>query len=195
MSRSSESLYAIIDAEASRDPIALTDRVLDAGCAILQLRAKRLDDQALLDLAVQLRGRCKDARVPFVINDRADIARIVDADGLHLGQDDLSVADARNVVGPMQIGVSTHDVAQAARAQREGADLIAFGPVFPTRTKEDPDPVVGLDMLQRVCGSVACPVVAIGGIKPENAEETLRQGPRYIAVISALPRFVDLNVG
>lgn len=189
-SHSSEALYAIIDAEAAEDPVALARRTLDGGCAFLQLRAKRLDDRSFVALALELRSLCKNARVPFVINDRPDIARIVEADGLHLGQDDLSLADARRVVGEMPIGLSTHDEVQAARAAEEGADLVAFGPVFPTRTKENPDPVVGLGTLRRVCESVSQPVVAIGGITPENAGETLRQGARYIAVISALPRFV-----
>ena len=190
-SLSSESLYAIIDPEVSADPLGLARRVLAAGCAMVQVRAKRLDDRSLVDLALALKDSCTSAGVPFVVNDRADIARIVGADGLHLGQDDLSIADARRIVGAMSIGVSTHDADQAAQAEREGADLIAFGPVFPTRTKENPDPVVGLDRLRSVCATVARPVVAIGGISPENARETLRHGARYVAAISALPRFID----
>jgi thiamine-phosphate pyrophosphorylase len=89
----------------------------------------------------------------------------------------------------MQIGVSTHTLAQAATAEARGADLIAFGPVFETRTKENPDPVVGLRTLEAVCKTVSRPVVAIGGITPENAAEARLAGARYIAAISALPRF------
>jgi thiamine-phosphate pyrophosphorylase len=187
----SNSLYAIIDAEAADDPLDIARRALHFGCPLLQLRAKRLDDRSFLELARALRGQCTSSGAAFVVNDRADIARIVKADGLHLGQDDLSLADARLVVGDMQIGVSTHDPGQASRAAREGADLIAFGPVFETRTKENPDPVVGLRTLAEVCRTVAPPVVAIGGISPENAQKTLDAGARYIAVISALPRFLD----
>jgi thiamine-phosphate pyrophosphorylase len=184
-----DSLYAIIDAEVAGHPLALTFQALNADCAIVQLRAKRLDDVAFLKIAKRIRSACAHAGVPFVVNDRADIARLVRADGLHLGQDDLSIEDARRVVGDMQIGVSSHTLEQAEAADKEGADLIAFGPVFATKTKENPDPVVGLGTLEAVCRSVSRPVVAIGGITPENAVETLQAGARYIAAISALPRF------
>ena len=183
-------LYAIVDAEASNEPVELARRALRGGCAMLQLRAKRLDDRSLLRLAGEVSALCRRFETPFVVNDRADVARIVGADGLHLGQDDLGVADARQVVGAMHIGVSTHDPEQARRAERDGADLIAFGPVFATTTKENPDPVVGLETLARVCRDASRPVVAIGGITPENAGETLEAGARYVAVISALPRFL-----
>jgi thiamine-phosphate pyrophosphorylase len=183
-------LYAIIDLQVAQAPIELAERALEEGCAWLQLRAKKSDDRTWLETASALRERCTRADTPFVINDRADIARIVGADGLHLGQDDLRIEDARMVVGDMKIGVSTHDLDQALQANAEGADLIAFGPVFGTATKENPDPAVGLESLAAVCRSVQRPVVAIGGITPENAAETLHAGARYIAVISALPLFI-----
>jgi len=186
-----DSLYAIIDAETADGPLGLTFQALNAGCAIVQLRAKRLDDIAFLEVAKRVRSACTHAGVPFVVNDRADIARLVRADGLHLGQDDLSIEDARRVVGDMQIGVSTHTLEQAERADTEGADLVAFGPVFETKTKDNPDPVVGLRTLEEVCRAVSRQVVAIGGITPENAGETLGAGARYVAVISALPRFLS----
>jgi len=184
-------VYAIVDADLSADPLALGRRAVAAGCRIVQLRAKHLDDRSSTELAVELRALCKKAGAAFVMNDRADIARIVKADGLHLGQDDLSIGDARKVVGDMRIGVSTHDFEQAARAEREGADLIAFGPVFETKSKQNPDPVVGVASLAEVCRRVSRPVVAIGGITPQNARETFDAGARYIAVISALPSFLS----
>lgn len=185
-----DSLYAIVDAEVADRPLELTFEALNAGCAMVQLRAKRLDDVAFLKIAQRVRSACAHADVPFIVNDRADIARVVRADGLHLGQDDLSIEDARRVVGNMQVGVSTHNLEQAATADAEGADLIAFGPVFETQTKENPDPVVGLQALEKVCQTVSRPVVAIGGITPGNAGKALRAGARYVAVISALPRFL-----
>ena len=185
-----DSLYAIIDAEVAERPLALAFQALNAGSAMVQLRAKRLDDVAFLEIAKRVRSACAHAKVPFVVNDRADIARLVGADGLHLGQDDLCVEDARRVVGDMQIGVSTHTLEQASNADAEGADLIAFGPIFEWQTKENPDPIVGLRTLETVCQAVSRPVVAIGGITPENAGETLQAGARYVAVISALPRFL-----
>jgi len=184
-----DSLYAIVDAEAADRPLALVFQALNAGCAIVQFRAKRLDDASFLEMAKRVRSACSHAGVPFVVNDRADAARLVRADGLHLGQDDLSIEDARRVVGDMQIGVSTHTLEQAATAEAQGADLIAFGPVFETKTKENPDPVVGLRTLQTVCQTVSRPVVAIGGITPENAAKARDAGARYVAAISALPRF------
>ena len=186
-----EAVYAIIDAEAAAQPLETLRAALRAGCGIVQLRAKRLDDRSFVELGIACKRACAEARVPFVINDRADIACIVGADGLHLGQDDISIDDARRVVGTMQIGLSTHDLRQALVADRAGADLIAFGPVFETRSKDNPDPVVGLESRAEAARAVSRPVVAIGGISPENADETLRAGARYVAVISALPRFIE----
>jgi thiamine-phosphate pyrophosphorylase len=183
-------LYAIIDLELVEDPLELAEAALDKGCAWLQLRAKRSTDRVWVEVATALRECCRSAGTPFVINDRPDIAKIVEADGLHLGQDDLSMADARRVVGEMIIGVSTHSLEQALEAEAGGADLLAFGPVFNTKTKVDPDPTVGLDALREVCAAVRRPVVAIGGITPENAASVLDVGATCVAVISALPRFV-----
>ncbi|MGD8318706.1 MAG: thiamine phosphate synthase [Myxococcales bacterium] len=186
-----DSLYAIIDAEVSPRPLEWMQTALSSGCAMVQLRAKSLDDRELLELATRARRSCLKAGIPFVVNDRADIARMVGADGLHLGQNDLRVRQARAVVGSISIGVSTHNLEQALEAERDGADLIALGPVFETTTKQNPDPVVGLSLLRHVCLSVSPPVVAIGGITPENANDTLAAGARYLAVISALPRFCE----
>ena len=184
------SLYAIIDLEVSDSVLEHAERALAIRPAWLQLRAKSCDDQTWIELASAIRERCTRTATPFVINDRADIAKIVKADGLHLGQDDLGIEDARRLVGEMTIGISTHDLEQAIEAERRGADLVAFGPVFDTATKRNPDPTVGLDALARVCGAVRAPVVAIGGIQPANAQSVLRAGAAYLAVISALPEFV-----
>ena len=185
-----DSLYAIVDVEVADRPLELAFQSLNAGCAMLQLRAKDLDDRGFLEIARRLRSACAHAEVPFIVNDRPDIARLVRADGLHLGQTDASIGDARKVVGNMPIGMSTHDLEQARRADLEGADLIAFGPIFTTQTKKNPDPVVGLDQLSTICESVSRPVVAIGGITPENAGDVLDAGARYVAAIAALPRFI-----
>jgi len=190
MNRWSDYLYAIVDAELSNDPVELAERTLRFGCAALQLRAKRLDDRALCTIAEQLNAACKRANVPFVVNDRPDVAALIEADGLHLGQDDMRIAEAREIVGAIDIGVSTHNLQQALEAQQGGADRIAFGPVFETATKENPDPVVGLAKLEEVCRSVSCPVIAIGGITPENSVKVLDHGATQLAVISALSEFL-----
>lgn len=183
-------LYAIIDLEVLSEPIALAEQALDAGCAWLQLRTKDADDRRWLEMARALRSRCTDAGARFVVNDRPDIAKLVGADGLHLGQDDLPISEARQIVGSLPIGCSTHDLAQARAAEADGADLVAFGPVFETRSKTNPDPTVGLDRLREVCSTVSRPVIAIGGITPENAPDVRAAGADYLAVISALPRFL-----
>lgn len=182
-------VYAIVDPACcgGRPVEEVADGLLAGGAAVLQLRVKDgIADRRLAALGHTLAERCRAAGKPFVVNDRPDIARIVGADGLHLGQDDLTVADARQIVGSMPIGVSTHDEAQVARAIADGADLIGFGPVFTTRTKERPDPVVGLETLRRACAASAVPVVAIGGITIENVAAVARAGAALVAAISAL---------
>lgn len=185
-------LYAIVDPDAlgAKDPERFTQALLEGGCARLQLRSKTAPDRAYLALARRIAARCAAAQVPFVVNDRADVARIVEADGLHLGQDDLPPTDARAVVGRgVEIGLSTHDEAQAAAG--EGADLIAFGPVFPTASKERPDPVVGVERLAAVCRASSRPVIAIGGLDVERATEAREAGASFGAVIGALARADD----
>lgn len=182
-------LYAIVDPEgcAGRGLEEVTEAILAGGCGVLQLRVKApWSDRRLLGAARRTRDLCRRAGVPFVVNDRPDVARIVDADGLHLGQDDVTVADARRVVGSMCVGVSTHDEAQAAAAVEAGADLLAFGPIFATRSKADPDPTVGLERLGSVSRTVPVPVVAIGGIDAGRAGEVAEAGAALVAAISAL---------
>ncbi len=181
-------LYAIVDPAHTlgRDPLEVADAVLEGGAAVLQLRCKSGGDAVMLGLAHELKRRCARAGVPFVVNDRADVARLVDADGLHLGQEDLSLEAARRVVGSMPVGRSTHSLTQALQAARQGHAMIGFGPVFPTATKADPAPVVGLDRLAEVVRSVAIPVVAIGGITLERVPEVGVTGAPLVAVISAV---------
>jgi thiamine-phosphate pyrophosphorylase len=187
-------LYAIVDPErcGGRDPEALADAILSGGCAVLQLRAKTGPRRTLLALAKRLAERCRRAGVPFVVNDHLDLAWLVSADGLHLGQDDLPVGAARRLLGEDRpVGVSTHDLPQLARAVDEGADLVGFGPVFPTGSKAQADPVVGLPGLARACAESPVPVVAIGGLTLETAAAAARAGAPLVAVISALARSPD----
>ncbi len=188
-------LYAIVDPDhcGTRAPEAVAASILDGGCAVLQLRAKSLGDRELLALADRLRGLCRRSGVPFVLNDRPDIAVLVEADGVHVGQDDLPPGAVRRVVGErMAIGVSTHDLDQAACAAADGADYIGYGPVFATRSKANPDPVVGLGGLRAVVARVGIPVVAIGGIDEANVASVAATGARYHAVIGALSGAADV---
>jgi thiamine-phosphate pyrophosphorylase len=189
--------YAILDVKPG-DLAALEARAaarLAAGPSCLQLRAKGADAAAMRDAALRLRDLCRRAGVPFCVNDRMDVALAVEADVVHLGQDDLPLADAlalRARLAPgMRIGISTHTLAQARAAAEGGADYLGFGPCFPTATKENPDPVVGLEALAAVCAAVKVPVVAIGGITLENVAAVAGAGASAAAVISAIDRAPD----
>ncbi|WP_236517752.1 thiamine phosphate synthase [Sandaracinus amylolyticus] len=186
-------LYAIVDPErcAGRDPLEVASAILRGGCAIIQVRAKRMPDRERLALMRAVRSRAKERGVPFVVNDRPDLALLVDADGLHLGQDDLPIAEARRIVGRMMIGRSTHDLAQLRVAMDEGANLVGFGPVFATKSKENPDPVVGLEGLARAVRVARVPIVAIGGITEASASGVARTGVALGAAIAAIGEAPD----
>jgi thiamine-phosphate pyrophosphorylase len=154
---------------------------------------KGLADRPWLALARAALAGARASGVPLVLNDRADIALIVGADGLHVGQDDLTGMEARAVVGPnVLLGVSTHDLGQLAAAAAEPVDYVAIGPVFPTRSKDNPDPVVGLEMVRRARAATSRPLVAIGGITRENARSVVQAGADGVAVISDLLEAPDL---
>jgi thiamine-phosphate diphosphorylase len=180
-------LYAILDQSVSgRDLPGLLDAVLGGGCRLVQLREKTLPLAELLPLAQRLARRCREVGALFIVNDRADLALAVDADGLHVGQGDLPARRARDVLRPgMILGVSTHDPEQARRAVADGADYVAVGSIYPTSTKAGFQ-LVGLDLIRRVRPEVPVPLVGIGGITTENAGAVLAAGADAVAVISAL---------
>jgi thiamine-phosphate pyrophosphorylase len=168
------------------------DQLLAAGPCCLQLRAKRLPAAPMRDAAQVVKSRCRAAGVRFCVNDRLDIALLVGADVAHLGQEDLPLAEARRIAdGRLVIGYSTHDAAQARAAADAGADYIGFGPVFPTRSKLNPDPTVGLDGLRAVCAAVSVPVVAIGGIGLDRMHDVAATGAVAAAVIAAVAAAPD----
>jgi thiamine-phosphate pyrophosphorylase len=187
-------LYAILDfdAAASRglQPAELCDIWLDAGIRLIQFRAKHLTGGPMQQAAAGLTERCHAAGARLIVNDRADVARLSGADGVHLGQDDLTPAQARLVVGAdVVVGVSTHNGEQARKAVQEPIDYLAIGPVFPTSSKDKPDPVVGLDGVARanaIAAARGLPLVAIGGITLDNAAAVLEAGASSVAVISDL---------
>jgi thiamine-phosphate pyrophosphorylase len=181
-------LYAIVDVEAcgERPVLEVADAILSGGCALLQLRAKQLCDLELLELARALSTRCQKAGVPFVLNDRPELCEAAGAQGVHVGQGDASIELARAQAKHAFVGVSTHSLEQAQAADEAGADLVALGPLFPTRSKRDPDPVVGLALLEQVARELRAPVVAIGGITLDRAAEVAASGAALGAVISAI---------
>ena len=193
--------YAIVDTTAAlmADSGALerrTRQLLEAGPCCLQLRAKQSGARAFAAAARRVLPLCRAAGVPFCVNDRLDVALAVGAEVVHLGQDDLPLADALRVRAAagrpdLLVGFSTHNAAQAAAAAAAGADYLGFGPVFATCSKLNPDPVVGLGQLAEICRAVSVPVVAIGGVTPAEAGLLARAGASAAAVISAVNNAPD----
>ena len=178
-------LYAIADA-AFGDPIQLAEALFQGGARLIQIRNKKASARELLKQVERILALAP-ADAQILVNDRIDVALIADAAGVHLGQTDLAAAAARQILGPGRIvGISSHNLEQALDADRLPVDYIAVGPIFPTTTKENADPVIGLERLAAVCKTIHKPVVAIGGIKLENAREVLNAGASSIAVIRDL---------
>ena len=182
--------YPIVDtmalARRGRQPLFFAEALLEGGARILQLRHKGHYSRQMFETAEALAGLCARGGARLVINDRADIAAVLDA-GLHLGQEDLPPALARRVLGAERLlGFSTHNEGQLRAAEAEPADYVAVGPIFGTGSKENADPEVGLEKLREWRGLTARPVVAIGGITRETAQAVLRAGADAIAVIGDL---------
>jgi thiamine-phosphate pyrophosphorylase len=194
-------LYLIVDPlDTGRDPLVLARAMLAGGARLLQLRLKRdpqgrpLATGVLLRHAAAIREVTAAAGATFVVNDRADVAAAVHADGVHLGQEDLPVAAARAVVGAAAlIGLSTHDETQLAVAGAAGADYLSFGPIYPTTSKVDPDPTIGYDRLRAARATTRHPLVAIGGITAATLPAVLAAGATAAAVISAVVRARDVE--
>lgn len=181
-------LYVILDRTASRgrDLRDVLDGVIRGGARLVQFREKEWSSRQCFPLLQELRGHARSAGVSFVVNDRLDLALAVGADGLHLGQDDLPAPVARRLLPTsMFLGVSTHTLEQARQAQADGADYVAVGSIFPTATKPEFQ-LVGLELVKRARQAVTGPLVAIGGITPENVAEVIRAGADGVAVISAI---------
>jgi thiamine-phosphate pyrophosphorylase len=189
--------YPVLDTAllANREcPVQLAaEALLDAGVKILQYRHKHDWTQRHFDEAQKIALLCQDRGVLFVVNDRADFARLIGA-ALHIGQDDLPPVAARRILSDEVIGFSTHNQRQLLRAEEEPVEYIAFGPIFATHSKINPDPVVGTEGLERMRALTKKPLAAIGGITLENASAVLNAGADSVAVISGvLPDRSDRN--
>lgn len=182
-------LYTIADTlgRPELSSVELAKKLCAGGARLLQLRVKDLPTREFLAIAHAVRLICQQVGCLLIINDRADIALAVDADGVHIGQEDLPLAATRKVLGPGKlIGVSTHDPTQAVAAERGGADYIGFGPLFGTSTKATGYTARGLDQLREIRALVRLPIVAIGGITAERAPAALAAGAEAVAMISDL---------
>lgn len=184
-------LYPLVDVDLCRarglDPLAVLAAVLDGGARFIQLRDKDPSSGARLRLADAAVGMTKPAGARLIVNDRPDLARMCGAAGVHVGQDDLEVEEARRICGPDAIvGVSTHDPGQVAAAARTSADYVAVGPIYDTRTKDTGYGERGLDLVRQAAAVAGKPVVAIGGITLERAPEVIDAGAAAVAVIADL---------
>jgi thiamine-phosphate pyrophosphorylase len=176
-------LYAIItEPQLPYDTIA--EIFAEEEIAFVQLREKKLSDRKVIDVARMLKKIFKNTQTKLVINDRPDIAMLVEADYLHLGQEDILPEEARFITNnKIPIGLSTHNLIQLKQALKHNPAYVGFGPIFPTTTKEKPDPVVGTEMLKKALKIATIPVVAIGGIFPENIDEVLQTGAKNICMV------------
>jgi thiamine-phosphate pyrophosphorylase len=178
-------LYPILDAGISPRPLkSLIVELARAGVSLVQLREKKSSSKQFLEDALELTELARQHGIAVIINDRTDIAWLSDAWGVHLGQEDLPVAEARRILGPNKvIGFSTHNLKQAREAQETSADYIAIGPIYATNSKEKTDPIVEWAELQEIRMKVTKPLIAIGGITTENARALFRMGVDSVAVI------------
>ncbi len=180
-------LYVLISGNIAARSVNETARlVIDGGADAIQLREKTISDDEFISLAGEIRDITTKRGIFLIINDRVNVARELNADGVHLGQHDMSITEAREIIGNGKIiGVSTHNIIQARQAQKDGADYIAIGPVYPTTTK-DYEPPIGLEVIQEISREINIPFLAIGAITLENLDKVLKAGASRVAVCSAI---------
>ena len=184
--------YAMVDTAGGQEPLALARILLEAGARILQLRLKEAASRDFLAVARAIVALCHERDALLIVNDRADIAMLAGADGVHVGQDDLPLADARAIIGTAAIiGVSTHDVAQARAAAAGGADYIGFGAIYAGGLKNVRN-AQGLDRLRAVRAAVSLPIIAIGGITEATMPDVLAAGADAAAIITDVVRAPDI---
>ena len=177
---------------AGRSNLDLLEAAIRGGAKIIQLREKELPDRDLYRMALAFRKIAAEAGVLLIINDHVDIALAVDADGVHLGQEDLPLSAARRIAPELLIGISTHSREEVLRAQNEGADYVNIGPIFPTRTKEGVTRFLGPEAIPGIAAGLAIPFTVMGGIGSANIEEVLAQGARRVAVVTAVTMADDM---
>jgi thiamine-phosphate pyrophosphorylase len=188
-------LYVILDAALLKIPAKeCAKSLVDAGVRLIQYRNKRASGRELFETSLELSEYLNPLGVQFIVNDRADVAALAGAGGVHVGQGDLGVEQARGVMGAGKwVGISTHNPGQFRGALETSADYIAVGPIFATGSKENPDPVVGVGFVRETRGMTDRPIVAIGGITLERASEVIEAGADSVAIISDILR--TENVG
>ncbi len=186
-------LYVLISSKIATRPVEETVQlVIDGGADAIQLREKTISDSDFISLARGIRDITTRRGTLFIINDRVNVARDINADGVHLGQQDMDVLEARAIIGNEKIiGVSSHNTIQARKALKDGADYVAIGPVYHTSTK-DYEPSVGLKVVKEISSDIDVPVFAIGALTLENLDDVLQTGVSRIAVCSAIIKSKDI---
>jgi thiamine-phosphate pyrophosphorylase len=180
------SFYFVTDNEISdKDEITQVKEALRGGANIIQYRDKNSSKEILLQTASKLKEICDEENAIFIINDYVDIAYAVDADGVHIGQDDMAYEQARSLIKDKIIGVTVHNVEEAIKAERMGADYLGASPIFSTNTKKDAGKAMGLELLKEIKKSVNIPIVAIGGINIDNVDSVIKAGADSVCAISA----------
>lgn len=183
------SLYVIVDRGMikGRSPIQVAREAITGGATALQLREKKMEGRDLYTFASSLKKIAKKRRALFIVDDRVDIAKACDADGVHLGNKDLPIKIARKILGKKKIiGATVRNLSQALKAQKEGADYLSLGPIFPTRTKQGLPPPRGLKAITRIKKKIKIPLIAIGGINRNNVTSVIKAGADGVAIASAV---------
>lgn len=189
MTRIDWSVYVITDRRTAGDRslLDIVRAAIRGGATVVQLREKAASTRAMIELGQALLEITRAAGIPLIVNDRVDVALAIGAEGVHVGQDDMPAAMARRLIGPDRIlGVSARTVEEAIQAERDGADYLGAGDVFGTPTKPDAGPPIGVEGLRQIVRAVSIPVVAIGGVTPQNASAAIGAGAVGVAVISAV---------
>ena len=190
------SLYLVTDAKLSRgrSQLEIIEAAVQGGVTMVQYREKNTNTRQMVEEALELSKLCRQLSVPFIVNDRVDVALAVDADGVHIGQEDMPASLVRKMIGPGKIlGVSVDNIPQARAAIAAGADYVGAGAIFKTPTKTDISPPIGIQGLHKLARICTIPIVAIGGLNANNVEEVILAGAGGIAVVSAIVNADDVE--
>ena len=187
-------IYPVTCEELSRgrSNLEVLEAVIRGGAKIIQLREKEYQKKDLYHLALKFREMTAKAEVLLIINDHVDVALGVEADGVHLGQDDLPLPVARQLAPELLIGASTHSLEQALQAEKDGADYINIGPIFSTQTKEGVGHSLGPEAISEISPQIKVPFTVMGGINKENIDQVLAQGARRVAMVTAITKAADI---
>ncbi len=185
-------LYPILDENRSIDLKQDAIDVIRAGAKILQIRAKKLSNRELFELIQQILPRCNESGTALIVNDRVDVCLLTNASGVHLGQDDFPASEARKLLPDAIIGISTHNLNQLRTVNDLPVDYISIGPVFETKSKANPEPVVGISLLKQGRSIIQKPIVCIGGIQEKDIPTLINEGAKGVAVISEIYKNNDI---